>query len=211
MATAAQNQNPNHISRAELARLIGAKSASYIHELEKTGRAHRAPDGKHWLKAESLQAYMATRDPAKQGVAAHWAAKRAAKAGPAVAPADPEAAPEEQAGQPEAADPDSTALFTRGEYDFQSAKAKREHWAAEREHALYKKESGELMDRGEVVASYAQAGATLRSKLEGWQSSLAPQLVGLDESSIRTLIADQVERALTDLVDTFARMAAEAQ
>ncbi len=48
--------DPNHITRAQLADLIGARSSSYINELEKTGRAIRAPDGKHWLKAESLAA-----------------------------------------------------------------------------------------------------------------------------------------------------------
>ena len=72
--------NPNHITRQQLADLIGARAPSYVNELEKNGRAVRAPDGKLWLKAESLAAYRAGKDPSKQGVADRHAAARSAAA-----------------------------------------------------------------------------------------------------------------------------------
>lgn len=197
-------QNPNHITRSELAGLIGARSPTYINELEKTGRALRAPDGKLWLKTESLAAYRAGRDPSKQGVADRWAATRT---GAAATPPAPET---------EDAPDDTTALDADGNlravglYNFQDAKAKREHWAAEREHAAFQKEAGELMERTTVVATFAQAGTLLRSKLETWQNTLPPQLVGRDEAAIRAVLADQVEQLLLDLVASFTRLAAAA-
>ena len=82
--------DPNHITRTALAALIGAKSPSYINELEKSGRAFRAPDGKHWLKAESLAAWQASRDPAYQGVADRHAAARAGQGAVTPVPDDAE-------------------------------------------------------------------------------------------------------------------------
>lgn len=194
--------DPNIITRAELAALIGARSPSYINELEKTGRAIRAPDGKHWLKAESLAAWRAAKDPAWQGVADRHAAARAAA--PIEAPEDDNTATvQEQEGEDYPA--------RSGEYNFQDAKAKREYWAAMREHAMFQKEAGQLMEKSAVVAAFAAAGATLRAKLESWQSTLPPQLSGLDEASISTTLAEQVERMLLDLVETFSRMASEAE
>lgn len=195
--------DPNHITRAELASLIGAKAASYINELEKTGRAIRAPDGKLWLKAESLAAYRAGRDPSKQGVADRWAAQRGAvQTPPQISVSDPQP-------DPSTDNPDESDRF--GLYNFQDAKAKREHWAAEREHAAFQKEAGLLMERSTVTACFAEAGTTLRNKLESWQATLPPQLAGLDESAIRIMLADQVEQMLLDLVDTFGRMASQAE
>lgn len=190
--------NPNHITRTELAALIGAKSPSYINELEKTGRAFRAPDGKHWLKAESLAAWQASRDPAYQGVADRHAAARAGQG----------ATPEPSAPRDEPPPDDPSARYS--EYNFQDAKAKREYWAAEREHSLYLKEAGQLMEQGEVVAAFAQAGTELRQKLERWQTSLPPQLAGRDEAAIRATLIDQTERILLDIEAHFRRAAEPA-
>ena len=186
--------DPNHITRTALAALIGAKSPSYINELEKSGRAFRAPDGKHWLKAESLAAWQASRDPAYQGVADRHAAARAGQGAAADPPDVPVNEPSER----------------YSEYNFQDAKAKREFWAAEREHSLYLKEAGQLMEQGDVVAAFAQAGAELRQKLERWQTSLPPQLAGRDESAIRATLIDQTERILLDIDAHFRRQATES-
>lgn len=187
--------NPNHITRTALAALIGAKSPSYINELEKSGRAFRAPDGKHWLKAESLAAWQASRDPAYQGVADRHAA---ARVGQGAVAADPPDVPVNEPSE------------RYSEYNFQDAKAKREFWAAEREHSLYLKEAGQLMEQGDVVAAFAQAGAELRQKLERWQTSLPPQLAGRDESAIRATLIDQTERILLDIDAHFRRQATES-
>lgn len=194
--------DPNHITRAELADLIGC-GPSYINDLEKQGRAYRAPGGKLWLKAESLAAFRATRDPARQGVADHHTAKRGAPTLGAL-PAPPSPPVTDAMAAPDA--PFTTAAL----YDFQTAKAKREYYAAEREHTLYRKEAGELMERGDVVAAFAEAAAILRSSLESWSQTLPPVLSNRDEASMRSALAEEVERILRDLNARFTRLAGDA-
>ena len=189
--------DPNHITRQQLADLIGARAPSYINELEKNGRAVRAPDGKHWLKAESLAAYRAGKDPSKQGVADRHAAARAAL--PQPTPEQPEPAPTEE----------PPARYS--EYNYQESKAKSEHFAAAREQAAYLKEAGELVEHSRMMAAFAEAGTTIRSKLESWQTTLPPQLAGRDEAAVRSTLADQVEALLTDMVEIFNRMATAQQ
>jgi hypothetical protein len=96
-------------------------------------------------------------------------------------------------------------------YDFQSAKAKREHYAAEREHAAYLKEAGELMERGQVIAAFSDAGATIRAALESWANTMPPMLAGQPEASIRTTLTEEVERVLADLSSRFAKVSVAAQ
>jgi hypothetical protein len=160
-----------------------------------------APDGKHVLVAESRAKLEATRDPSKQANVERHAAARAA-AGVVVPVFEP---------LPEAAQAAEVLEPTGNLYSYQDAKAKREHWAAEREHAAWRKEAGELVERTEVVAAFADAGATLRGKLEAWAAVLPPQLLGRDEAAIRATIADQVEQLLHDLVHTFNKMAGEKE
>lgn len=198
----------NLMTVPEFAAHIGCKR-NYGYQLKKDGRLVMADDGKHVLVAESKARIAATRDPSKAGVAARHAAERGAPAqtghaqNQSIAPATPAQAATNSVADPENGQADHPAAL----YDFQNAKAKREHWAAEREHAQYLKEAGDLMERSAVVAAFADAGATLRAGLEAWQVTLPPQLVGLEESAIRTTLADQVERLLHDLVDKLGRMA----
>jgi hypothetical protein len=187
---------PAILSVPAFAEHIGCKR-HYGYELKKDGRLVMAADGKNVLVAESIARIAATRDPAKQGVAERHAHDRGAHVDTGHATAtDDQDDPGEQP--------------TVNGYNFQVSKAKREHYAAEREHTTYLKEAGQLMERSEVVAAFAVAGTTLRSKLEGWQATLPPQLAGRDEAAIRIVLADQVERILHDLVDSFGRMATQA-
>ena len=185
---------PETTTARELAERLGFKP-HYGHQLVKDGRFVLAPDGKRVLVAESLARYQATKDPSKQGVA-DWHVKARQGGG-----GDSDKPPATHAGEF-----DDVPM-----YDFHNAKAKREHWAAEREHALWRKEAGELMERSEVVAMMADAGATIRGKLEAWSAALPPQLTGRDEAAIRATIADQVERLLSDLVEKFQKMAEAGQ
>ena len=153
-------------------------SRTYGYQLKKEGRLVMTADGKRVLVAESIERMRQTADPAKAGVAARHAAQRAA------APAESES--EQEDDQP-------------GGYDYQTAKAKREHWAAERERNAHRREAGELIEVAEHIAVLASAGATLRAALEAWSALLPPQLVGQDEGAIRATIADQVEQILGEL------------
>lgn len=179
----------------EFAARLGYKP-HYGNQLAKDGRLVFAPDGKRVLVAESIARFEATKDPSRQGVADRHAAGRVA---PPTAPAEPPA------------DPDDDAGGDVPMYDFHNAKAKREHWAAEREHAAFRKDAGELIELTTHIAAMADVGATVRSKLEAWASTLPPQLAGRDEAAVRATLADQVELLLRALADRMQRHATPGQ
>ena len=167
---------------------------NYGNQLLKDGRLVLAADGKTVLFDESKARFEATKDPSKQGVADRHAAAR-------VMPPRQSA----QAAESEVVDDAIAGSEDGSQYNFQDSKAKREYYAAERERDAYRKESGDLSERSAVLALFSDAGTTLRSKLEAWQTTLPPQLVSRDEAAIRIILADQTERLLLDLVDTFSR------
>lgn len=199
MTTAGADTMPEQLTPRQLAERLGYKP-QYGNQLAKEGRFVFAPDGKRVLVQESIARFNATKDPSKQGVAArHAAAREAAAQAPVPAP-KPD--PEEEEGE---GAPDGTR------YDFHASKAKREHWAAEREHAAFRKDAGELIELTVHIAAMADVGATVRSKLEAWASTLPPQLAGRDEPAVRATIADQVELLLRDLADRLQRHASEGK
>ncbi len=184
----------------EFAARLGYKP-HYGNQLAKDGRLVFAPDGKRVLVAESIARFEATKDPSRQGVADRHAAGRAAAAPAPAEQAEPPADPDDDAG----GDAGGDATM----YDFHNAKAKREHWAAEREHAAFRKDAGELIELTTHIAAMADVGATVRAKLEAWASTLPPQLAGRDEAAVRATLVDQVELLLRDLADRMQRHANE--
>lgn len=176
---------------SEFARWIGCKPA-YVHQLKNEGRLVLADDGKKIIPEASKTRIADTRDPSKAGVAQRHAAERGT-------PID--------TGHVPITDDDDTptdgAATGGGEYVYQNAKAKREHYAALREETLYRKEAGALVEREAVAALFADVGTAFRARLEGWCNSLPPQCVGRDESAIRALMSDQAERLLTDISAQF--------
>ena len=191
---------PETVTPREFAQRLGYKP-NYGNQLAKDGRLVFAPDSKRVLLDESIARFKATRDPSKQGVADRHAAARAVP---------PAAVHDTPTVDPEIED-DADALGPAPLYDFHSAKAKREHWAAEREHAAFRKDAGELIEHAAHVAAMADIGATVRAKLEAWASTLPPQLVGRDEAAVRATLADQVELLLRDMADRAQRHASVGQ
>jgi hypothetical protein len=176
-----------------MADLIGARAPSYINELEKTGRAVRAPDGKLWLKAESLAAYRAGKDPSKQGVADRHAAARAA-----VAPPPP---PESEPADPQDKDADP------GHYNYQSSKAKREHFAALEAEASYRKQIKELLEASDVRSVLTEVITILRTSMEGLAYNMAPILAATsDEAQIKSTLGAEVEHALKTASESLAKL-----
>lgn len=196
---------PETMTLTEFARHMGVRQ-SYASELKRIGRLVLTDDGRRVRVAESMARIEATRDPSKQGVADRHAEARGHAVTGHVSHGHAIDAVLDVAAIGDAAD---GMLPSPLGYDYQGAKAKREHWAAEREHAAFRRDAGELMERSDVVAAFADAGATLRGKLESWASMLPPQLTGRDESAIRATIADQVEQLLTDLSQQFGRISGE--
>lgn len=190
------SQNPATCARREFAAILGCKPG-YVTQLIAQGRVVLTDDGKQVRVAESMARIRATRDPAHQPVADRHAASR----GQALAD-QPE--PENEDSAAESDEPASPM------YDFQGSKAKREHYAAERERANYLKEAGELMQRGDVVAAFADAGAAIRAAVDAWAADLPPMLAGQGEDAIRTTLAEEAERLLADLAGRFNKLAGPA-
>lgn len=181
----------NTMSLPEWAGYMGWASAGMAYQARDEGRVVLAPDGKSVLAAESKARYMATADPAKSAVADRHAQGRA--------------------GDGDGDEPATEDDGTLPGYDYQSARARREHWAAAREEMVARKEAGELIDVAEHVAAFANMGATIRAALEGWAAMLAPQLAGRDEQAIRTAVADQVEQVLREISTQIKREAARTE
>ena len=185
--------DPNHITRQQLADLIGARAPSYVNELEKTGRAVRAPDGKLWLKAESLAAYRAGRDPSKQGVADRHAAARAATLPTTEPDADDAIAPQPGPGaaQQNAARPDQIGS------SYQQARAVKEKFFALEAKRAYEVAIGTLRDAREVEGLVATAMVEIRQRLENLATSIAPVVAAqADEAAVRATLRDAFEHTL---------------
>lgn len=179
--------DPNHITRQQLADLIGARAPSYINELEKTGRAVRAPDGKLWLKAESLAAYRAGKDPSKQGVADRHAAARAAAPPPYDAGSQDEPAPRAQPTERDAAIGSS----------YQQARAVKEKFFALEAKRAYEVAIGTLRDAREVEGLVATAMVEMRQRLENLATSIAPIVAAqADEAAVRATLREAFEHTL---------------
>jgi hypothetical protein len=162
---------------------------TYGYQLKKEGRLVLNADGLV-LVAESIARIEETKDPARNAVADRHAAARAT-----------DAAAERAGGEPDAEE--AGAVAGGHDYDYQRAKAKREHYAAAREHTLYLREAGQLMERGQVLAAFAHAGALLRARLEGMPATVAPTLIGRDEAAMHAVLVDQVEQVLRDISRAF--------
>ena len=185
------SQDPNHITRQQLADLIGARAPSYINELEKTGRAVRAPDGKLWLKLESLAAYRAGKDPSKQGVADRHAAARAAAPPPPHQPQDAgsqdEPAPRAQPSERDAAIGSS----------YQQARAVKEKFFALEAKRAYEVAIGTLRDAREVEGLVTTAMVEIRQRLENLATSIAPIVAAqADEAAVRATLREAFEHTL---------------
>lgn len=98
-------------------------------------------------------------------------------------------------------------LEQAGLYDYEEARARREHFAAEREQRKALAEAGELYQKSEVLAIAASAATTLRLALEQFGARLAPELVGQSEATIKAALDDAVREALQDASATFAELA----
>lgn len=183
--------DPNHITRQQLADLIGARAPSYINELEKTGRAVRAPDGKLWLKLESLAAYRAGKDPSKQGVADRHAAARAATPQPPQQPHDA-GSPDEPAPRAQPSERDAAIGSS-----YQQARAVKEKFFALEAKRAYEVAIGTLRDAREVEGLVATAMVEIRQRLENLATSIAPIVAAqADEAAVRATLREAFEHTL---------------
>jgi hypothetical protein len=169
---------------------------TYAYQLKKEGRLVLTDDGKMVKVAESIARIAATRDPAHQGVADRHAAERGAPAQTGHAPnADPAPPMGEGSDAPVPG------------YDFQSSKAKREHFSAMEAEASYRQKIGELLEASEVRGVLIEVLTVLRVAIEGLPYNLAPVLAATsDEAEIKSLLTTEVEFALKTAHDSLAKL-----
>lgn len=165
---------PAALTQKAFAEHIGCRP-SYVTKLKKDGRLVIGDDGLVRV-AESIARIEATRDPAKRAVAERHATERG---GALQAPEDP-------------------AVLANP--DYQAARAKREHFAAEREEMRYRQEAAELLVAVEVEGEVASILTELRTRLEALPDTLGPQLAPItDEQQVRTRLAEEIELALGEV------------
>lgn len=153
----------------------------YVTELRKAGRLVLTADGKRVRVAESLALIASTADPSRQAVADRHAAARQA----AESPDD---------------DQEPTPAPTPEQMKYQFSRAEREHWNAQAARRDYELSMRQLLPAAEVESAIADTVTQLRARLEALPDILAPQLAAEpDEAKCRTLLADEIEHALTEL------------
>lgn len=193
---------PETATFAVFARILGCKPSA-VTALRHAGRLVLTDDGKRVQVQPSLERIRETADPAKESVAARHAETRGAPLATAIEP------PVDAGALVDDDDNDAdTAGFT---YDYQRARARREHYQAQEAQRAYEVAIGKLMVADDVVSAVASATTTLRVRLESLPDVLAPQLAAIsDENQVRAMLLDAVEHALTETARQFARLASEA-
>lgn len=96
--------------------------------------------------------------------------------------------------------------------DYQSARAKREHYNAELARLEYQKSIGALMEMELLTNILYSAAVEFRSRMEQMMESLAPRVVDAEsEDEVRAVIAEEVEFALDNLSKSFQRLSQETK
>ena len=169
------------VSQSEFADLLNV-GRSYITALKKAGRLVVTEDGKVDVDA-SRQRITETADPNRDDVVSRWAAKR----GETTA----------AIGSSEQADDEPVS----GTYA--SARARKEHAAADVAEMERDKMRGLLIERIAVEAAIEDVMTTVRQALEQQPHRVAPMLVGLDLDAIRATLKQENYSVLAEMVKDF--------
>ncbi len=176
-------------SLADFARRLNYKK-SYITQLKQDGRLVLSADGKRVVVDASIERIKATAAMSHKPIADRHAAARSA--------AD---VPDEELAAPAAAQTPEQAKY-------QTSRAEREHWAAQAARRDYELSMRQLLPAAEVESAIADAVTQIRARLESLPDILAPQLAAEpDESKCRSMLADEIEHALTELARAFGAVA----
>lgn len=185
-------------SFAGFARILGCRPSA-VTALRHAGRLVLTETGKRVQVQASLERIRETTDPAKAPVAARHAETRGAPLATAAAPVVVTETPDDD-------DVEMAGLT----YDYQRARARREHYQAQEAQRAYEVAIGKLMVADDVASAVASATTTLRVRLESLPDVLAPQLAAIsDENQVRAMLLDAVEHALTETARQFARLAVD--
>jgi len=180
------------LTQKEFAKRVGWRPA-YISQLKKRGRLVMTEDGRKVLYHASLERIRATRDPST------------------VTPHKPSGEPAPEAAEilsrpvsPEEIEPAAAGTTI----DYQSARAKREHYNAELARMEYERAAGRLVEIDLVREVILNATTTLRTHLEQMAERLAPRVLDAEnEEQVRSVVLEEVELAMGDLQATFRKHA----
>lgn len=173
----------------------------YAYQLAKEDRLVFAEDGKHVLVAESIQRIANTKDPSRQGVADRHAKERGYSVS---TPGTPDNGLQDES-------PVNQGAASPGSYQYQDGRAKKEHYAALREEAAYRKEMGELMEAGEVIGAFADAAAKVAGVLDAVPATVGPMLAGLDQAEVLRILAEQMDMARAEMAAAISQLAADIE
>lgn len=174
----------------------------YAYQLAKEGRLVLAEDGKRVLVAESIRRIEETRDPSRAAVTERHAQGR----GYAVGGVDSTM----EGGEPGAL-PVLPAPVGAGGYQFQDARAKKEHYAALREEASFRKEAGELIEVGEVTGAFADAAAKVAGVLDALPATVGPMLAGQSQEEVMRVLGEQMDIARAEMAAAIHKLAADIE
>ena len=180
----------------------------YAYQLAKEGRLVLAEDGKHVLVAESIQRIEETRDPSRSAVAERHALGRGYAVGGPGAGEDDEA---QDGVQVPPQRPGAGGAAAAGSYQFQDARAKKEHYAALREEASFRKEAGELIEVGEVTGAFADAAAKVAGVLDALPATVGPMLAGQTQEEVMRVLGEQMDIARAEMAAAINKLAAEIE
>lgn len=186
------------VNQAQFAKIIDVDRA-YVTRLKKQGRLVLDGDGRV-LVEESKRRIKETADPNRDDVRQRWQGERTDS-------------PEKRSGQrteqgADDNDPDG-ALDTVENHDYQRARAKKEHFLAERARLDYQREIGELVPMADMRLAVADVVTTFRQALEQLPYRTGPDLVGKDLDAIRAILRQDIRAALSDMEREFTKRLSE--
>lgn len=179
----------------------------YAYQLAKDGRLVLADDGKHVLVAESIKRIAETRDPSRSAVTERHALGRGYAVGAPGTAEDDEA----QEGLPVPPRRPDAGAAGAGNYQFQDARAKKEHYAALREEASFRKEAGELIEVGEVTGAFADAAAKVAGVLDALPATVGPMLAGQSQEEVMRVLGEQMDIARAEMAAAINKLAADIE
>ena len=169
------------VKQAEFARLIGV-DRSYVTKLKRENRLVLDDSGRV-LVEESKRRIKETADPNRDDVRQRWQ--------------------EERGGTD---DDDGGGVEDSIEnHDYQRARAKKEHFLAERARLDYQREIGELVPIADMRMAVADVVTTFRQALEQLPYRTGPELVGKDLDGIRAVLRQDIRAALSDMEREFSK------
>lgn len=169
------------VNQSKFAEIIGV-NRSYVTKLKRENRLVLDDSGRV-LVEESKRRIKETADPNRDDVRQRWQ--------------------EERGGTD---DDDSSAVEDTVEnHDYQRARAKKEHFLAERARLDYQREIGELVPIADMRMAVADVVTTFRQALEQLPYRTGPELVGKDLDGIRAVLRQDIRAALSDMERDFSK------